>query len=309
MGSDGSVEIVWGSGNSLVHALRMDGSQSPGFPAGAQLNEDYDSSPALADINGDGALDMVIGASNGTLFARNGLNGAHLPGFPIIIEDSQGNRVAIRSSPVVADVDNDGSLDVVFGGKDGRVFGYNNSGNPVDGFPIQTGNLVENGCAIWDVDGDGLVEIMASSFDQKIYCWDTPWAFSEARAPWPMFKRNMRNTGVYDDDVLTQVAAPDLPTIGGPALLQNYPNPFHSSTVIRYRVPEGLGFQPVTLEVFDVSGRVVRTLIDGSQLAGEYELRWDGEDEAGRTVAAGIYHYRLQAAGQTSANRMVLLRR
>ncbi len=57
-----------------------------------------------------------------------------------------------------------------------------------------------------------------------------------------------------------------------------------------------------------MSGRVVKTLIDGEQPPGLYEMSWDGTDRAGRRVAAGIYPYRLDVAGTSFTRKMVLLR-
>ena len=98
--------------------------------------------------------------------------------------------------------------------------------------------------------------------------------------------------------------APRVP--GG--LLQNSPNPFTAATTLRYRIPEGTDYRRVRVRVFDMSGRVVKTLIDGEQPPGLYEMTWDGTDRAGRRVAAGIYPYRLDVAGTSFTRKMVLLR-
>ena len=85
------------------------------------------------------------------------------------------------------------------------------------------------------------------------------------------------------------------------ALGQAAPNPFTASTRIRFTLPARA---PVRLEVFDASGRLVRSVLDGWQPAGEHEARWDGNDLDGRPVRAGIYFYRLEA-GERSATRRV----
>ena len=84
------------------------------------------------------------------------------------------------------------------------------------------------------------------------------------------------------------------------ALLQNRPNPFHGSTVIGYSLP--LAAQ-VTLEVYDIAGRLVESLVDERQEPGIHEVRWDTEDKA-----SGIYFYSLQAGDFTDIKKMILLR-
>jgi hypothetical protein len=88
-------------------------------------------------------------------------------------------------------------------------------------------------------------------------------------------------------------------------LAQNVPNPFRPSTSIRYELKAP---GAVSLRVYDVSGRTVRTLIDGHQDALAQAVEWDGTDDAGRAVASGVYFYRLDAPGVSETRRMVLSR-
>jgi len=64
----------------------------------------------------------------------------------------------------------------------------------------------------------------------------------------------------------------------------------------------------VSLRVFDVSGRVVRTLVDGHQAEGARSITWNGTNDRGQSVASGIYFYRMSAPGFTETKKMVLLR-
>ncbi len=110
-----------------------------------------------------------------------------------------------------------------------------------------------------------------------------------------------------------------LPQIFG--LSQNYPNPFGRSTTISYTLPSAVGgrLTAVNLSVYDVSGRLVRTLVDGDNKPGFYSVTWDGRDSSGSAVANGVYFYRLegrhiggkdggQAVGLTSTKKLVVLR-
>ncbi len=89
------------------------------------------------------------------------------------------------------------------------------------------------------------------------------------------------------------------------ALHQNVPNPFNPSTVIRFDLPRAAH---VGLHIYDVSGRLVRTLVDTEMDAGCKEIHWDGRDGGGRRVASGIYFYRLVAGNFVQTKKMVLLR-
>ena len=97
----------------------------------------------------------------------------------------------------------------------------------------------------------------------------------------------------------SRAALPD-----GFGLGQNYPNPFNPGTVIPYQLATA-GY--VRLEVFNVLGQRVVTLVDGEQAAGTYTTQWDARDASGQGVAAGVYIYRLMAGGGVATRRMLLV--
>jgi hypothetical protein len=88
-------------------------------------------------------------------------------------------------------------------------------------------------------------------------------------------------------------------------LNQNYPNPFNPETEISYTLPKG-GY--VSLTVFNLLGEKVRTLVDRFQGAGDYYVRWDGTDASHKTVASGVYLYRLKAGDYNEIKKMILLK-
>jgi len=107
---------------------------------------------------------------------------------------------------------------------------------------------------------------------------------------------------VYQPAAVTGVATP------APAALslgQNMPNPFNPRTVIPFQVAEA---GPVTLSVYDVSGRLVRTLANENFARGAHQVTWDGTTESGRSAASGVYIVRLAAEGRSLVRRMVLAR-
>lgn len=103
---------------------------------------------------------------------------------------------------------------------------------------------------------------------------------------------------------LTGIDDPDL--LARPFGLQpNYPNPFNPSTQIRFSVAHA---GHVSLEIYDAAGRHVRTLVDDTRAADEHTVTWDGRDDTGAAVAAGVYLYRLQAGDDARTRRMVLVK-
>ncbi len=89
------------------------------------------------------------------------------------------------------------------------------------------------------------------------------------------------------------------------SLGQNQPNPFTPSTLIPYGLPERAW---VTVDVFDIRGRLIVTLVDESQDRGFKSTPWDGRDAAGVAVPSGVYLYRLRAGEFTETRKMVLVR-
>jgi hypothetical protein len=88
-------------------------------------------------------------------------------------------------------------------------------------------------------------------------------------------------------------------------LMQNYPNPFHPNTVIGFSLDCS---ENVTLTVYDVGGRLIRTLIDGNVAPGGMSITWDGTDTRGNSASSGVYFYRLKAGNRTFTKKMVLLK-
>jgi len=91
-------------------------------------------------------------------------------------------------------------------------------------------------------------------------------------------------------------------------LLQNYPNPFNPQTTITFSVAEGDGAVDVRLAVFDMRGRLIRTLLETSKTSGIHQVSWDGTDDSGTRVGSGLYFYRLTVDGNTVTRKMNLLK-
>jgi subtilisin family serine protease len=107
-----------------------------------------------------------------------------------------------------------------------------------------------------------------------------------------------------DDDIEPATGTPPDNGVRVFSMSQNAPNPFGRSTGITYALPRD---SYVLLRVYNVAGRLVRTLVDGEQPAGTWSVAWDGADDEGHGVSAGVYFYRFEAGGKTIAKRMVLI--
>jgi hypothetical protein len=112
--------------------------------------------------------------------------------------------------------------------------------------------------------------------------------------------------GVFEINTHTTHGPVEVAPPGSYALYQNAPNPFRPGTEIRFDLPRS---SSVELRIFDVSGRLVRVLVDDRSMpGGAHDVRWDGVDGSGRRTAAGVYFYKLQAGEFRSTRRMVKLR-
>ena len=88
-------------------------------------------------------------------------------------------------------------------------------------------------------------------------------------------------------------------------LKQNYPNPFNPSTTINFRLPSD---ERVVLKVYNSRGQLVKTLIDRKYSAGTHSVAWDGTNDHGKSVASGVYLYRIKAGKYTKSVKMNLVR-
>jgi len=100
-------------------------------------------------------------------------------------------------------------------------------------------------------------------------------------------------------------SAPDLSLTGQVTLFQNYPNPLSQQTTIDYQIPSS---GHVTLKIYNISGKLIKTLINKEQDAGYHKVRWDTKDELGQNVASGVYFYQLKLNGFKEIKKMALIR-
>ncbi|RKZ19217.1 hypothetical protein DRQ50_02555 [bacterium] len=317
LNNDGIHEIVVNTTAGTVYVLEEDGSNYPGFPktlSGVGFNVNWTSSPALGDMDGDGDLEIVLvgntSGDDGDMIiidtdVAGGTSGNTLPGWPVALPGSS------EGSPVLADINGDGSVDIIHGIGGGStvapnsLYAFNNDGTMIDGFPIQLGGPLMSSATILDLDGDKDVDIMLQAWDRQMHVWDMPFTFDRMLIPWHTFQGNMQRTGVFFPVELIGAGDPgEVPAVN---LLVDapYPNPFNPSTSVRLYVPRD---GQLRLDVYDVQGRRVRTLHAGAISQGWHTMTWDGRDETGRTQASGMYFMRAQGDRDVSVQKMTLLK-
>jgi hypothetical protein len=90
-------------------------------------------------------------------------------------------------------------------------------------------------------------------------------------------------------------------------LSQNYPNPFNTTTLIKYALANDRE-QETKLEIFDLLGKQITTLVNKKQPAGCYQVSWDGKDDSGASVTSGVYFYKLNSGSYVSSKKLTVLK-
>ncbi|MDP4196195.1 MAG: alpha-amylase family glycosyl hydrolase [Bacteroidota bacterium] len=106
-------------------------------------------------------------------------------------------------------------------------------------------------------------------------------------------------------DILNDVERDNSTVVRSFALEQNYPNPFNPTTVISYQIASPSN---VSLKIYDLLGREIKTLINQQQNSGSYHVEWKGDNNQGMKVSGGLYLYRLESGNYVSTRKMMLIK-
>jgi flagellar hook capping protein FlgD/FG-GAP repeat protein len=249
----------------------------------------------LNDLNGDGRTDFWVGGATLLRFYHGNFP---VDSIPAAILDQGGDRPAPGG-----DFNQDGFTDLILGQPRasflaGSVFIYLGSANMNGNYDIAIhdfdleGYVAEVlGLAVTntgDMNGNGVDDFAAS-----------------AKLSTDPFDRGEVFIFSGDSSISTSVKDDKLNLPRYFTLSQNYPNPFNSTTVISYTL---LRRAMVQLEIFNIAGNKVKTLIEKEAAAGSHQVVWDGKDESGQPVSSGIYLYQIKAGDFVETKKMQLVK-
>jgi len=222
-------------------------------------------------------------------------NGETLDGWPVYLNEP------FLQPPVAVDLNGNNSVNLLVYSSQGNIYAFHSNGTPVDSFPVPLGASITSPATIADIDGDGDWDIILATangitvIDYKVHLGP--------KTPWTIYRGNFHRTGFYGDNTILDV---DLPVINlVTSLRQNYPNPFNPLTRIDFSLKNSA---PVALEIFNIKGQRVKTLVNDVLSEGNHSVIWNGTNSQDRSVGAGIYFYRLTTPDTSLTRKMLLLK-
>jgi sugar lactone lactonase YvrE len=229
------------------------------------------------------------------------------------VVDAQGNIYFANLNGELFSIDPDGNLN----------WYYESFGNIYSTPAIADNGLIYVGCgndlcAIepdgtlrWSYETEGFIsDNIAITDDGTIYFTnETGYLYAIhglngglADSPWPMIHQNTKHNCRLDEEYITK-AGDDI--VAPKVSLANYPNPFNPSTTINYSLKVN---SKVLLNIYNIKGQKVKTLVNELLLAGEHSAIWNGRDANDKQVSSGIYFYKLKAGDYQKVKKMILIK-
>ncbi len=285
--SDGDLEFIMGhysSSISYASAYHHDGTVVTGFPITVATTSQL-FYLGLGDITADGypeliAIDNHLG-SGYRVHALDISTGLPLTGWPV----AQTNWP--EGCPTVVDVNNDGTQDICFVTNGGELFALSNDGSVIADYPKIMSNTSISGVSVGDIDGDGLYELVAATWDGFVYAWDTEGVVASNNCDWPMRGVDARNTNVYRG--ATAAGIEEQPQ---PVSLSISSNPVRNNVVFAVT-----GASNGCVSIYDISGKRITELNGNSDL-----INWTPE----QNLSNGVYFARLSGEPGNSLKFMLI---
>lgn len=345
--NDGDKDLFMGCGNSIGFYRNTGTASIPAFNLvtdSLPLNvNNFNYSVSIGDLDGDGKKDLVAGFySLARLRYFRNTGTLSNPVFTYTASQLDTMNLSQASAPCLADLDNDGDLDILAGNSSGRLTYYRNNGSASSfNYQFVSGNYanvnVTNDAApsLGDLDSDGDLDLLVGNrlgqlaFYRNTGSVSSP-AFTFVTSNYSginafqnsvpaivdingdtdpdLFIGNIKGGLYYYEnwDVFgIQQIGSEIP--GSFALSQNYPNPFNPVTKIKFNIPQIKGVSgstgEVSLIIYDITGKVISTPVNQPLNAGTYEVDFDAAD-----LPSGIYFYKLVSGGFSDSKKMVLVK-
>ena len=330
---NGSFEIVAGSTNGLLTVVGANGIVRNGFPV--QLNGPVTGFPTITNTNrivcstptdiyiispegniiatrninthitGGFAVGNITADNTGTDIAGVTLNGIlyaftdsgiDLPGFPVNIGEN------FACPPLLVNLDSNPQLEIIVHNYMNSVYVYKADGSPLSGFPFINIFNGSTPATLVDFDNNNQTKLVLG-FSNGVLMLNLRRNTTHL-GPWITYRGSALRQGSFaSTGFIGSSDEYNIPALN--ALLGNYPNPFNPETTICYTTKANV---QAKLEIFNIKGQKIRTLIDAIHSEGNHSIVWNGYDDFSRKVASGVYFYRLNIEGKTFQRKMLLLK-
>lgn len=239
---------------------------------------------SVSDIDNDGSRDVVVTAGR-KIYAFNH-NGFMLDNFPISVSDT------ITNSPIIADIDGDGILDILASTKNNLVVAYSAKGKSLYGFPISigAGSLASMSISSAQAGKDGILTAMSG--DGYLYAWELP---NVQSVTWGNYRGNVQHTAFENSKLTGQQISDYFPA----SRAYNWPNPVYSGkTNIRFYVSENSN---VEIKIFDMAGDLVDQLKTTAIGGIDNEVEWNASK-----IQSGVYYAHIKADGASQSATKII---